>query len=948
MRLNYYYLLILLITGLSFGCVRNDKSSKNNIEKPLRYKICLNGPQWQIKSTGKKAKEFKLVFTPPKGLGGNLESFLVFDSINWSAEIFLNGKSLGTYQSSFLQHKINTRGLLKKGVANTLFVKVQYNPPEDRTYFTQGYRWGNSIVGILGDVYLEYHPKIYVSETFVRTSFRKKHLDVSIKIKNTSGQVKKLTMRQTVYLETNKVLELPDKSINIKPQQTLDLENGKAWKNPKLWGYGKYGSPTLYFLETSIWQGKKCVDRHFTRFGFREIWIKGKDFYLNGHKLFTSFGLLGPVCGNHRSYITKLYQAFRSVNINAVRYNMENAANSSTPFDVADELGFFIKPMMFYTGTGNIFKGHTHVMTAEELKEMKLIQQEFVRRYRNHPALLWWVVDNENGSTEKTWNQIFELCRAVKKLDTTRPIENGGDPMLLLARADGRYPEMAMFSARPVIKTLKIYISENKYDHSIPLMNDEIYLPPVFVDDGTSIEYYQAYNKIVSREINSLGQRIHHEILAHRKELGAASLGVCVGLGVYFNGMDENGKTDFAWGATRDGMRVSVPWPSRSGRDKKTTSVTVGSDRCVPNWFDSHQPVVKHGIVGKQVKSAYAEIYGKDLPDFKRQRPEVILTLSNKQGSPLKGTIVLLQPCSGQPIATDGVMTDNQGTAWFTPEQAGTFKVRWFNNNAWHHKIIEVENQPFDKRPGYQNIQWFDLGSKKISKGIRKKLAQPAKLVIPERITGPKPNPRKFNKRSVVHLPIKGQNLKDNSPKPAKAHFINGQWQNNLAYFNGKNTFIQIDPNDKFSTDESQEFSVSLWFKRADQSPGVLLLKRDGGAMPNYMISINKKSRLDFGMRLGGVYSSTPGQSFLKPKPWHHLVCTFNSSEAKIYIDGKLDMVHWKSGKLKHSPYNPVWLGRPHNKSWSWFKGFLDNLRMYNYALTTAEVKKLFKEKHQK
>ena len=948
MRLNYCHILILFIVGFACGCVRNDQTLSLDKEKLLRYKICLNGPQWQVKSTGKKSKEYILTFTPPKGIGENLESFLVFDSINWSAEILLNGKSLGTYQSSFLQHKISTKGHLKIGVANLLRVKVNSNVPKGRAYFTQGYRWANGETGIIGDVYLEYHPKTFVSETFVRTSFRKKHLDVSTKINNTSGKKQELSMRQTIFLGTEKVLELPAKSISIKPGQSVDLKNGKAWKNPQLWGYGKYGSPTLYFLETSLWQGSKCVDRQFTRFGFREIWIKGKNFYLNGHKLFTSFGLLGAVCGNHRSYITKLYQAFRSVNINAVRYNMENAANSSTPFDVADELGFFIKPMMFYAGTGHAFKGHTHVLTPAELAEMKKIQAQFVRRFRNHPALLWWVVDNENGVNEKNWNNLIELRNAVKKLDPTRPIEHGGEIMLPLAKADGRYPELEMWCARPLAKELKKQIKQNKYDHSIPLMNDEIYLPPVFVDDGTSIEYYIAYNKIVSREITSLGQRIHNEILAHRNELGASSIGVCIGLGVYFNGMDASGNINFAWDVTRNNTRIPVAWPSLSGRDRKTTSVSVGSDRCVPNWFDSHQPVVKTGVVGKQIKSAYAKIYGNNLTEFKRQRPEVVLTLSNKQGFPLKGTIVLLQPVGGQPIETDGVMTDNRGTAWFTPEQAGTFNARWFSNKTWHQKIIKVEDKVYDKRPGYQNIQWFDLGNRKISIEIRKKLAQPAKLIIPKRKVGPKPNQRKFIRKNVVHLPITAKELKDLAPQPAKAHFINGKWQNNQAHFNGENAFIQVEPSDKFSTNESQEFSVSLWFKRDNNLPGVLLLKRDGGAMPNYMISINKKGCLDFGMRLGGVYSSTPGQSTLKPKQWHHLVCTFNSSEAKIFIDGKLDMVHWKSGKLKHAPYNPIWLGRPHNRSWSWFKGFLDNLRIYNYALNTSEVKKLFKERHQK
>ena len=58
-----------------------------------------------------------------------------------------------------------------------------------------------------------------------------------------------------------------------------------AWSDPVLWGTPPYGEPKLYTLRVELLDGEKVVDRLFTRFGFREVWIEGRDVLLNGKKL---------------------------------------------------------------------------------------------------------------------------------------------------------------------------------------------------------------------------------------------------------------------------------------------------------------------------------------------------------------------------------------------------------------------------------------------------------------------------------------------------------------------------------------------------------------------------------------------------------------------------------------------------------------------------------------
>ena len=44
-------------------------------------------------------------------------------------------------------------------------------------------------------------------------------------------------------------------------------------------------NPNLYFLVSVLSQNGKEVHRDKTRFGFREFWVQGGNFFLNGKKI---------------------------------------------------------------------------------------------------------------------------------------------------------------------------------------------------------------------------------------------------------------------------------------------------------------------------------------------------------------------------------------------------------------------------------------------------------------------------------------------------------------------------------------------------------------------------------------------------------------------------------------------------------------------------------------
>jgi len=77
-----------------------------------------------------------------------------------------------------------------------------------------------------------------------------------------------------------------------KPFKASDLKDGRiavteTWKPEKLWDL--HTPQNLEELQVSLVSGGQVLDTAFpVRFGYREFWIDGRDFYLNGSRLFLS------------------------------------------------------------------------------------------------------------------------------------------------------------------------------------------------------------------------------------------------------------------------------------------------------------------------------------------------------------------------------------------------------------------------------------------------------------------------------------------------------------------------------------------------------------------------------------------------------------------------------------------------------------------------------------
>ena len=157
----------------------------------------------------------------------------------------------------------------------------------------------------------------------------------------------------------------------------------------------------------------------------------------------------------------------------------------------------------------------------------------------------------------------------------------------------------------------------------------------------------------------------------------------------------------------------------------------------------------------------------------------------------------------------------------------------------------------------------------------------------------------------------------------------------------GVNDYVRVP--DSAALHFANELSFEMWFKRTDASSyGALIDKRDW-TLCNYGLVMSP----DWGFQL--YYNAGSGfQISFSPVPsagvFHHLVGTFRQAdpghvELKTYVDGQLARTDTLPGNLANT-FNGTALaiGTARDGADGFFRGVIDEVALYNYALSPSQV----------
>ena len=357
-------------------------------------------------------------FTLPKNCDGK-RILLHFEAISGMAEIYVNGKKTGENFGRFLPLEIDiTNAVLFDGKPNELTVGVRslrlFDKTSDtyskmRTPYAPGSNMDN-IDGIWGDVYLLTVPGIRIEDVFVKPFVHRDTLELEITLKNDLTTAQKIAIEGGVFAWHNKadqtlLLEAPE------PRWELDKTNALPFKRSDEFiippgesvtirlsekvgnalEFWTMDSPNLYGLVLDVYADGKKVDTKYTRFGWREFRIVGKNLELNGKPVQLMGDLLhpfGPFISSRR-YVWSWYTMVKEMHGNAVRPHAQPHPRIFA--ELADEMGLAVLAETAMFGSSiqlNFEDAAAWDRYTEHYKKMIL-------RDRNHPSIFGWSWGNE-------------------------------------------------------------------------------------------------------------------------------------------------------------------------------------------------------------------------------------------------------------------------------------------------------------------------------------------------------------------------------------------------------------------------------------------------------------------------------------------------------------------------------------------------------------------------
>ena len=141
--------------------------------------------------------------------------------------------------------------------------------------------------------------------------------------------------------------------------------------------------------------------------------------------------------------------------------------------------------------------------------------------------------------------------------------------------------------------------------------------------------------------------------------------------------------------------------------------------------------------------------------------------------------------------------------------------------------------------------------------------------------------------------------------------------------------------------------TLSVWVKISYDAPaGMDIVGKDGESLERqYLISRNQSFRTHVGDRFG-KFSFYDCQTRIVLKQWYHVAQTSDGNSLKLYVNGQYESPLYISsvndGTINSSQPLRIGGGAPSGTPPFWFAGVIDDIRIYNRALSEAEIKQLY------
>lgn len=386
----------------------NDKFGRT-ITVPFCWESELSGI---ANKTGETTGWYRRTFTIPAAWSGK-HAWLHFDAVDEEAQVWVNGKELGTHHGGYSSFEFDLNNVAKPGQTATVIVRAHDSTDQELPVGKQTPSWYTYTSGIWQTVWLEARPEHYI-KSFTLTPRRdgdKWFVDL-----DAEGDF-------SVPLLINGIVESGTKFDNGHARVTIPVSSPKLWTpdSPYLYDIALHAGDDRvksYFGLRTISRGK------FGDLPYESIFLNGEPVYWRG-ALDQSFNPKGIYTAPSDEFLKHDMELAKAAGIQFLRIHIK--ADEPRRLYWADKLGMLIMQDMPSASFQNPAKRSAweETMRAE------------IARDRNHPSIFAWVAFNEtwglsyfhdaqpryplNPDTQK-W--VEAVWKEMKQLDPSRLIED--------------------------------------------------------------------------------------------------------------------------------------------------------------------------------------------------------------------------------------------------------------------------------------------------------------------------------------------------------------------------------------------------------------------------------------------------------------------------------------------------------------------------------------------
>lgn len=391
---------------------------------------------------------YRTVFEVPKSYRDK-HVWLNFEGINFSAQVWVNGRQVGTVKGAFRRGIFDVSTMVTPGKKAVLAVLVSPQPhagdPHEHTIrdgvgknggitaidgptflSTIGWDWIPAIrdrdTGIWQKVFISASGPVLIKDPLVTTDLPLPKLDtadvsIQTRVENITDQPQKGVLKGSFgdvsFQQAVELAPHSSQTISFDPRTTAALHV----EHPKLWWPNGYGPQNLYKLHLSFEVGGKDSDARDVSFGIRKFTYEVPDspnltISVNGVRVFVrggNWGLDEAMKRNPRERLEAQIRMHQLANLNMIR-NWVGQSTSEDFYELCDKYGLLVWDEFFQP---NPLDGPD----PDDFDTYMANVREKILRFRNHPSIVLWCARNEGNPPKQIDDALHTL---MAELEPTR------------------------------------------------------------------------------------------------------------------------------------------------------------------------------------------------------------------------------------------------------------------------------------------------------------------------------------------------------------------------------------------------------------------------------------------------------------------------------------------------------------------------------------------------